>query len=70
MKWWWQCGQPAIDLIRARIEVDRKQLGPVVSQPMQLNGPAMQVTAHCFRYGIPVSGWYRVEWNIRNAIVR
>ncbi len=37
---------------------------------MQLNGPAMQVTAHCFRYGIPVSGWYRVEWNIRNAIVR
>lgn len=44
--------------------------GSVVSQPMQLNGPAMQVTAHCFRYGIPVSGWYRVEWNIRNAIVR
>lgn len=70
VKWWWKYGQPAIDLIRAHIEVDRKQLGPVVSQLMQLNGPAMQVTAHCFPYGIPVPEWYRVELNIRNAVVR
>jgi hypothetical protein len=34
---------------------------------MRLNGPAVQVTAYCFPYGIPVPEWYRVEVDIRNA---
>ncbi|MGS0997651.1 hypothetical protein ACVCL3_05270 [Rhodanobacter sp. UC4437_H4] len=67
VKWWWKYGQPAIDLIQAQLEVNAKQLGPVVSQLMRLNGPTLQVSASCFPYGIPVPEWFRLEVNIRNA---
>lgn len=70
VKWWWKYGQPAIDLIQAQLEVNTKQIGPVVGQLMQLNSPALQVTARCFPYGIPVPDLYRVEVSIRNAVGR
>jgi hypothetical protein len=70
VKWWWKYGQPAIDLIQAQLEVNSKQIGPVVGQLMHLNGPSLQVTARCFPYGIPVPEWYRIELSIRNAVGR
>ncbi|MEO5830783.1 MAG: hypothetical protein ABIQ36_09470 [Rhodanobacter sp.] len=70
VKWWWKYGQPAIDLIKAQLQVDTNQLGPVVSQLMHLNSPNLQVTAYCFPYGIPYPEWYRIEVNLRNAIGR
>jgi len=67
VKWWWKYGQPAIDLIRANLEVRGGQLGPTVSQLMKLNSPELQVTATCFPYGIQVPDVFRVELEIRKG---
>ena len=67
LKWWWKYGQPAIDLVRAQLEVKAAQLGSTVSQLMKLNGPQMQVSASCFPYGIPVPEVFRLELEIRKG---
>ena len=68
LKWWWKYGQPAIDLVRASIEVNVSQLGPAVAQLMKLNGPEVQVTAACFPYGIPVPEIFRVDVELRKSV--
>lgn len=67
IKWWWKYGQPAIDLIRASIEVKTETLGTTVSQLMQMNGRELQVTAACFPYGIPRPEVFRLEVDIRKG---
>ena len=67
VKWWWKYGQPAIDLIRATIEVKPAQLGATVSQLMHLNGPEVQVTAQCFPHGIPRPDVFRLEVEMRKG---
>jgi hypothetical protein len=67
VKWWWKYGQPAIDLIRASLEVPSAKLGPTVQSLMQLNGKELQVTAACFPYGIPVPEIFRVDVDIRKG---
>jgi hypothetical protein len=52
IKQWWKFGTVAIDRIDAQIQVGAAQLGPTVSQLMQLNSPHLQVTAECFPHGI------------------
>jgi hypothetical protein len=67
VKWWWKYGQPAIDLIRASLEVKGEQLGSTIASLMHLNGPEVQVTAGCFPYGIPVPDVFRLELEIRKG---
>jgi hypothetical protein len=67
VKWWWKYGQPAIDLVRATIEVRPAQLGATVSQLMHLNGPEVQVTTECFPHGMPRPDVFRLEVEMRKA---
>ena len=67
VKWWWKYGQPAIDHIRADLEIDRESFGAAISKIMELNGPQLQVTAEIFPNGLPKPDVYRVALNIRQA---
>ena len=64
VKWWWKYGQPAIDLIKATLEVPREQMGPAVAGIMSLNSSSMQVVATCFPYGIPNPEVFRLDVEI------
>jgi len=68
VKWWWKYGQPAIDLIKAEIEVSQAQLGRTLTQLMTLNEQGMQVTASCFPYGIPKPEVFRLQVDIRQNV--
>lgn len=50
---WWKYGQPAIDLIKATIQVKTEDVGSTVQDIMSINGGAIQATAECFPFGIP-----------------
>ena len=67
VKWWWKYGQPAIDLIRASLEVRGDKLGSTVASLMELNGRELQVTAACFPYGITVPDVFRVDLDLRRG---
>lgn len=68
VKWWWKYGQPAIDRIRASLEVKAGQLGHTVAQIMEMNGRELQVTAECFPYGIPKPEVFRIEVEVSKAL--
>jgi hypothetical protein len=68
VKWWWKYGQPAIDFIRATIEVKGELLGATLTRFMVLNGSDMQVTAECFPYGIPKPDIFRLQIDMRKAL--
>ncbi|MES1179153.1 MAG: hypothetical protein ABUL62_32865 [Myxococcales bacterium] len=66
IKRWWKYGQPVIDRIDAEFQVGPAQLGPTVSQLMQLNGPLLEVTAECFPYGI-TNPEYRLQVSLQKS---
>lgn len=64
VKWWWKYGQPAIDRIKADLEIDRERFGGAIARIMELNGPRLQVTAEVFPYGLPNIEGFRVQLDI------
>jgi hypothetical protein len=68
VKWWWKYGQPAIDLIKASLEVQNEHVGPAVAGLMKMNGPEVQVTAACFPYGIPTPDVFRIDVEIASKV--
>jgi len=65
VKWWWKYGQPAIDHIRADLEIPRDKFGAAISRIMEANGEKLQVTAEVFPNGMPRIEGYRVRLDIR-----
>ena len=65
VKWWWKYGQPAIDIIRATLEVKADALGGVVTEVMQLNRQGIQTTVEAFPYGLPAPDVFRLDVKIQ-----
>lgn len=50
---WWKYGQPAIDRIKATLDVRFENAGPLVQEILSANGKELQVSLDAFPYGIP-----------------
>ncbi|HEY0737095.1 MAG TPA: hypothetical protein VGD69_19420 [Herpetosiphonaceae bacterium] len=50
---WWKYGQPAIDRIKATLDVPFDNAGPLVQDLLGANGKGLQVSLDAFPYGIP-----------------
>ncbi|HEY0604644.1 MAG TPA: hypothetical protein VGD58_17125 [Herpetosiphonaceae bacterium] len=53
IKRWWKYGQPAIDRIKATLDVRVDNAGPLVQDLLAANGKGLQVSLDAFPYGIP-----------------
>lgn len=50
---WWKYGQPAIDRIKATLDVRFENAGPLVQDLLGANSKELQVTLDAFPYGLP-----------------
>jgi hypothetical protein len=50
---WWKYGQPAIDRIKATLDVQVRDAGTLVQDILSVNGKELQVSLDAFPYGIP-----------------
>ena len=50
---WWKYGQPAIDRLKATLDVRFERAGPLVQDILGANGKGVQVSLEAFPYGIP-----------------
>ena len=50
---WWKYGQPAIDRIKATLDVRFENVGPLIQDILSVHGKEMQVSLDVFPYGQP-----------------
>jgi len=67
---WWKYGQPAIDVVRAIIEVDPASFGKFADSVVSLHGQEVQVTFEVFPYGIVAPDLLRVDLSLERAVGR
>ncbi|MGZ8283802.1 MAG: hypothetical protein ACXWUN_12750 [Allosphingosinicella sp.] len=67
VKWWWRYGQPAIDWIRADLEIPRENFARAFTQIMEANSRELQVTAEVTPQGVEKLEGFRVQVDIRQA---
>jgi hypothetical protein len=67
---WWKYGQPAVDAVRARLDVSALQLGGVLNDILKLHNELMQITVEVFPYGIPSLDGAQVNLLIERQIAR
>lgn len=60
VRWWWY-GQPAIDLVRATIDVQAATAGQLFQEIVGQSGEETQITLDAFPYGIPKPDWVRLN---------
>ena len=70
IKRWWKYGQPAIDRVKALIEVPREQVGALVQDVLSSSGRGVQVTLDAFPLGLPDPDVFHVNVNFEREIRR
>jgi hypothetical protein len=58
---WWKYGQPAIDLIKATLDVRPEYAGELIQDIIGSHGKDLQVTLGVFPYGVPVPDGVRLD---------
>lgn len=70
IKRWWKYGQPAIDLIRAVIEVEPANFAKVADSLIGLHGQNVQVKFEVFPYGIVAPDLLRLDLALERSVGR
>jgi hypothetical protein len=70
IKRWWKYGQPAIDRVKALIEVPREEVGALVQDVLRSNSRGVQVTLDAFPLGMPEPDLFHVKVNFEREIRR
>ena len=67
VRWWWR-GQPAIDLIRAQLDVRPEEAGGVAQGLVGLHGPGAGLAVEVFPYGIPKLDGVRFDVTLNRTV--
>jgi hypothetical protein len=65
---WWKYGQPAPDVIKAKLDVPPDRVGEVLTDLVQQQGNGLQVTLDVFPYGVPAFEGLVVDVTMERAV--
>jgi hypothetical protein len=67
VRWWWK-GQPAIDSIRAQLDVGPEEAGGVAQALVGLHAPGAGLAVEVFPYGIPKLDGVRFDVTLNRTV--
>ena len=70
IKRWWKYGQPAIDRVKALIEVPRAEVGTLVQDVLSGNGRGVHVHLDAFPLGLVEPDVFHVNVNFEREVNR
>lgn len=65
---WWKYGQPAVDVVKAKLDVQPDRVGEVLADLVQQQGGGLQVTLDVFPYGLPALDGLVVDVTMERAL--